>query len=70
MSGLLNVADIVARHARLIPDKLAVRDSQRSLTFREWDERADRLAKGLCSLGLSQGDRVALLAYNLSLIHI
>ena len=64
MSGLLNVADIVARHARLIPDKLAVRDSQRSLTFREWDERADRLAKGLCSLGLSQGDRVALLAYN------
>jgi acyl-CoA synthetase (AMP-forming)/AMP-acid ligase II len=64
MSGLLNVADVVATHARLIPDKLAARDSRRSLTFREWDERADRLAKGLCSLGLSKGDRVALLAYN------
>jgi fatty-acyl-CoA synthase len=61
---LLNVAEIVATHARLMPDKLAVRDSRRSLTFREWDERADRLAKGLRSLGLAKGDRVALLAYN------
>jgi fatty-acyl-CoA synthase len=64
MSGLMNVADVVATHARLIPDKLAARDSRRSLTFCEWNERADRLAKGLRSLGLSKGDRVALLAYN------
>jgi fatty-acyl-CoA synthase len=64
MSGLLNVADAVATHARLLPEKLAARDSRRSLTFRKWNERADRLAKGLCSLGLSKGDRVALLAYN------
>jgi fatty-acyl-CoA synthase len=64
MSGLMNVADVVATHARLIPDKPAARDSRRALTFREWNERADRLAKGLCALGLSKGDRVALLAYN------
>src|SRR5258706_1314539 len=64
MSGLMNVADVVATHARLIPDKLAARASRRSLTFREWNERAYRLAKGLCSLGLSKGDRVVLLAYN------
>ena len=60
----MNVADVIATHARLIPDKPAARDARRSLTFREWNDRADRLAKGLCSLGLSKGDRVALLAYN------
>lgn len=64
MAAVLGVSDIVAAHARLRPDKVAVRDSRRSLTFREWDERASRLARALLGLGLSKGDRVALLAYN------
>ncbi len=64
MSLLLTVAEIVAAHARLQPDKVAVRDSRRSLTFAQWDERATRLANAFLSLGLVRGDRVALLAYN------
>jgi len=33
--------------ARLQPDKIGVRDSQRALTFGQWNERASRLAKTL-----------------------
>ncbi|MEO6565239.1 MAG: AMP-binding protein, partial [Casimicrobiaceae bacterium] len=64
MSTLLNVAEIVAAHARIRPAKLAARDSRRALTFAQWDARANRLANALLALGLVKGDRVALLAYN------
>ena len=64
MSHLLSVSDAVSAHARLFPRRLGTRDSSRSLSFAEWDDRATRLANGLLGLGLARGDRVALLAYN------
>ena len=64
MNHLLTLADAVATHARLTPDKLAVRDSRRSLSYAQWRDRSHRLANALLGLGLAQGDRVALLAYN------
>ncbi len=64
MNHLLTVADAVAAHARLQPQKVGARDSRRALTFAQWHERASRLANGLLALGLVKGDRVALLAYN------
>ncbi len=64
MNHLLTMADAVAAHARLTPDKLAVRDSRRSLSYAQWHARATRLANGLLGIGLVKGDRVALLAYN------
>ncbi|MGH9040669.1 MAG: class I adenylate-forming enzyme family protein [Acidimicrobiia bacterium] len=64
MPALLTVADMVATQARLRPRQIGARDSRRSLTFPQWDERARRLANALLGLGLSPGDRVALLAYN------
>ncbi|MFN9449526.1 MAG: class I adenylate-forming enzyme family protein [Rubrivivax sp.] len=64
MNHLLTLADAVATHARLTPDKLAVRDSRRSLTYAQWLVRTRRLANALLGLGLAKGDRVALLAYN------
>ena len=64
MTRILTLSDAVATHARLSPGKLGARDSSRSLTYSQWDERASRLADGLLSLGLQAGDRVGLLAYN------
>lgn len=64
MSGLLNVAEVVATQARLQPEKIGARDSRRTLTFAQWDERASRLANALLGSGLVKGERVALLAYN------
>ena len=64
MSSLLNLAEIVTAHARLMPDRIAARDSRRSISFSQWNARACRLANGLLGIGLKKGDRVALLAYN------
>ena len=64
MGHLLTVAEVLAAQARLQPDKIGARDSQRALSFAQWHERASRLANALHGLGLRKGDRVALLAYN------
>ena len=64
MTRMLTLADAVATHARLRPDKLAVRDSRRRLSYREWDVRATRLATALRASGLAKSDRVAVIAYN------
>ncbi len=64
MSQLLHVGQLLAAHARLIPDRAGARDRTRALTFRQWNERACSLGNALLGLGLAKGDRVAVLAYN------
>ena len=64
MTSLLTVGQMLSAQARLQPDHLGVRDLERAMTFREWNERACRLANGLLGLGLAKGDRIAVLAYN------
>jgi len=64
MNHLLTMADAVATHARLTPDKLAVRDSRRRLTYAQWDQRASQLGAAMQGLGLVKGDRVGVIAYN------
>ncbi len=64
MSQILNLGEMISVHARLVPDRLAVKDSRRALTYAEYDVRANRLANAFGRLGLSKGDRVAIHAYN------
>ncbi len=64
MTDLPTIADAVTTHARLMPQRLAVRDSRRGLTWAQLHERTTRLAAGLRELGLSKGDRVGVVAYN------
>jgi fatty-acyl-CoA synthase len=64
MDGLANVGDVLAMHARLFPEKIGARDLDRAMTFRQWNERACRLANALTGIGLAKGDRVCVLAYN------
>ncbi|GAN76504.1 AMP-binding protein [Acidisphaera rubrifaciens] len=61
---LLTIGQMLAVHARLVPDKIGARDLERAMTFREWNARSCRLANALLGLGLAKGDRVAILAYN------
>jgi fatty-acyl-CoA synthase len=63
-SLILNFGQMLESHARLRPAKIGVRDLERSLTFVEWDRRANRLANALSGLGLTKGARVGVLAYN------
>ncbi len=62
--ALLDMGHAVRAHARVTPDRVGAGDLDRTLTFRQWDQRACRLANALLGLGLSKGDRVAALAYN------
>ncbi len=50
---------VAARHARATPDRFAVRDLHRRLTYRVLIEAADRLAAEMAGRGLRPGQRVA-----------
>jgi fatty-acyl-CoA synthase len=58
-----NVASWLARHE---PERLAVVDAERALTYAELDARAGRLARVLEAAGAGSGERVALLLANRS----
>ena len=64
MTAVLDVGRMLSAQARLQPGRLAARDLERTLTYRQWNERACRLANALLGLGLAGGERVAVLAYN------
>jgi fatty-acyl-CoA synthase len=64
MGPLLSMGDVLRAHARVYPERLGARDLSRSMTFRQWNTRACRLANALTGLGLRKGDRLAVLAYN------
>ncbi len=57
---------LLARWAEATPDKVAAHfpDIGRSLTFRELDARATRIAQWLVSLGLQPGEGIAMLMDN------
>src|SRR5882762_7514462 len=58
--------DWVAHHALHRPDSPALRCAEdgRSITWAELDDRVGRLASLLSGLGVTKGDRVALIAEN------
>jgi len=56
--------EMLARNARLYPDKTALIFEGDTRTFAELDERANRLANALADRGVRHGDKVALMLYN------
>jgi len=56
--------DAVRRNALAFPGKPAFIAGGRCLTFRQFNERANRLNNALQQLGLAKGDRVAILSRN------
>jgi 3-oxocholest-4-en-26-oate---CoA ligase len=59
-----NFATVLETVADIRADRLAVTHGTRSLTWRELDERAARLAAFLAGRGVGTGDRVAIALYN------
>ena len=53
-----------ARRARISPDRTALLDPSRSLTYAELADRTARYAGALRRLGVGPGDRVAYLGVN------
>jgi acyl-CoA synthetase (AMP-forming)/AMP-acid ligase II len=60
----MHYGTFVSRHATRHPQRVALVDGDRASTYRELDERTDRLANALRAKGLVDGDRVALVTDN------
>ena len=62
----LTIGDLLQRTADRFPDRLAVasRHQEKRLTWAELSAEADRVARGLWSLGIRRGDRVGLWSTN------
>ena len=59
-----NAGDVLVRSAALFPDRVAVVDGGREVTYRELAETADRLGHALLRLGLPAGSPVAVTMMN------
>jgi long-chain acyl-CoA synthetase len=59
-----SIRDMVNHQARIYGEKPIFIQNDRVRTYREYDERTDRLAGGLRGLGLQKGDRVAVYLKN------
>lgn len=60
----MNLGSLVVRAARFWGDRIALKDEQKTVSYSELDERSNRLVNALHNLGMSKGDRVAVLAWN------
>ena len=63
LSGL-SVGDILRRGAAAVPDKTAVVDGDRRVSYQELNEMTDALAASLAKLGFQKDDRVAIYMKN------
>ncbi|MFC1533194.1 AMP-binding protein, partial [Thermodesulfobacteriota bacterium] len=60
----MNVGIHLKRSAKQFSDRIALDYGKHHFTYRQFNERVNRLANGLIDLGLKKGDRVALLSPN------
>lgn len=60
----MNLGLYIERSARHWPDRPAVLFRDRQLTYRQLEQRSNRLAHALRALGLERGDRVAIVSPN------
>jgi 3-oxocholest-4-en-26-oate---CoA ligase len=59
-----NFADLFELAVDRVPDRVALIDARRQVTYRELDERCNRLAHALIDMGVQAGDHVGILATN------
>lgn len=60
----MNLGNIITRAASYWPDNLAVIDKDRRFTYREFEERTNRLASGLKALGFPEGTHIGMQGWN------
>ena len=60
----VNMGDALTRTAARLPDKEAIVDGDRRVTYREFDEAVNRLARGFMARGYRRGDALAIMSGN------
>ncbi|MGD9305300.1 MAG: AMP-binding protein, partial [Desulfobacterales bacterium] len=63
-AGYLTVGEALKNNARIIPGSTAIEYEKGKLTFAQLNTRVNRLANAMTAIGISRGDRVAVLAEN------
>ncbi len=58
------LGDIPSKNALFYPEKTAVIEGRARYTFAQFDERVNRLSNAISSMGLVEGDRMAVLNHN------
>ncbi|MFO1240983.1 MAG: fatty acid--CoA ligase [Sphingomonadaceae bacterium] len=66
---LLSFDNFITHWAHEHPDRLALREDDRTLTFGELEERTAKVASALIAAGLKKGDRIAWLGKNSDLYY-
>jgi len=64
MAHWLNLGQNLKVNAKKFPDRIALKDHARALTYPQLNQRVDRLANSLLAAGLEKGDKVAVLLEN------
>ena len=64
MAHWMNLGQNFKVNAKKYPDKVALKDRNRSFTYRQTNERVNRLADSLLRLGFKKGDKIAVLLEN------
>ncbi|MCA9417831.1 MAG: AMP-binding protein [Candidatus Omnitrophica bacterium] len=60
----ISIPDMISGYAKWQPNQVAWVMGERRVTWREFNERTNRVANALLSLGIEKGDRVSLLMLN------
>lgn len=61
---MITLSDIPRKWSRLAPEREALVSDEQRLSWRELDERVDRLAHAFRALGIGPGEHIAVLAFN------
>src|SRR5210317_142582 len=64
MAGWLNLGQNLKVNAKKFPNTVALKDRSRTFTYPQANRRVNKLAHSLLSMGLSKGDKVAVLLEN------
>ncbi len=63
-AGFNALTDFISQNAEWYPDKTSVIFEDKKLTWKEFNERVNRIANHLLQAGISKGDKVAILSQN------
>ncbi len=58
------LGDCLKRTAKRIPDKIAIIDGEKQITYKEFNEQANQLSHALMNLGIKKDDKVAYMGLN------
>lgn len=64
LSRSLAIGEVLARNARNFPERVAVIDGDRRISYSVFNQRVNRLANALREMGVSRGDRMAVMLFN------